>query len=224
MLRHAREVDSTNAVVKRWGADGEPHGTALYADVQTRGRGRRGRSWDSQSGNLHLSVLLRPRLPLAQVPLLCLAAAVAVVEALPGLGLGIKWPNDVLAPDGRKLAGILAELELRNGRVDYVVVGIGVDVRTAPLPTATSLRELGVEVPVAQLAEAVTAGLLRACAALESDGAEAVLSPWRQHAHTLGRRVRVGAVEGIARDIDASGALVLNDGQRILAGDVEMIR
>jgi BirA family biotin operon repressor/biotin-[acetyl-CoA-carboxylase] ligase len=160
------------------------------------------------------------------VPLLCLAAAVEVAAAA-GPSYQIKWPNDVLAPDGRKVAGILAELETAGGCLSHVIVGIGINLVSAPpLPTATSLVAVDgggrdPEVVGRQVAE----GLLRASRQLERDP-QPILKAWRLHAHTLGRHVDVGGVRGLAVDIDTDGALLVRtkDGERrVLAGDVTMV-
>ena len=205
-----------------------PHGTALLADRQTAGKGRLGRVWESPAGaNVHLSVVLRPVLPLHRVPMLCLATAVAVADIC-GEIYTIKWPNDVLAPDGRKVAGILAELETNGGRIDRVIMGVGINLSAAPpLPTATSLFEVdGLARDRDALARRLVQRILVQCARVETDP-ESLLEDWRSRSSTIGARVSVGEVTGVATGIDAEGALwVLDDSgdrHRILAGDVEMI-
>lgn len=226
-MRIVASVGSTNAELKRLARDGAAHGTALFARRQTDGRGRLGRAWAGGEGNVHLSVLVRPRgWPIARAPLACLAAAVATCEAV-GRGCVIKWPNDVLAPDGRKVAGVLAEVEGDGGVVSALIIGVGVNVVTAPpLPSAACLAELGEPPDAVALAEAIAAGTLRWCASLDC-APVGVLGRWRELSGTLGRRVRIGGIEGIADDIDADGALIVrtDDGarRRIVAGDVEMV-
>lgn len=219
-VAHAAEVSSTQDVVRAWAAAGEPHGRALIADGQVAGRGRLGRRWEAAPGDaLLLSVLLRPGLRVDRLPLLALAAAVAVREAC-GPALRIKWPNDLLAPDGRKVAGLLAEVE-----GDAVVLGVGVNLVAAPLPTAACLAELGLGAPREALGPRLVAALLRAVERVRRDPAE-VLQRWREGADTLGRVVRVGGVEGVAEDLGPDGALLVRtaDGLRpVRAGDVEMI-
>ncbi len=225
-IRYVAETGSTNADVATLAAEGAPHGTALVADAQTAGRGRLGRTWISPPGsNLYLSMLLRPNLPLADVPWLTLAAAVAGAETLGPIR--IKWPNDLLADDGRKVAGILAEAEISGGKVAHVVVGIGVNVRSAP-PFAASLAELGA--PLLDRSELAVRWVRRMLywSSVLHCGTPAVGLRWRELSCTLGARVRLGEVEGVATDLDTNGALRVrrDDGseQSILAGEVEMVK
>ncbi len=225
-LLRVAESASTNDDLTALAARGAPHGTALLADRQTAGRGRLGRVWESGEGNVALSVLLRPDLPLERVPLLCLAAAVAVATAA-GPAYRIKWPNDVLAPDDRKVCGILAELDSERGQVRHVVVGIGVNLASAPpLPTAASLLEVdGIRRDPEAFAREVAEGLIASCEQLQEDPSP-VLQRWRALSHTLGREVEVAGVVGRALDIDPDGALRLLTEcgeRRVLAGDVTMV-
>jgi len=141
---------STNDVVERLGLDGAPEGVVVFAETQTQGRGRMGRSWASpRSKGLWFSVLLRPKLPMSALARLTIAASVAVARAIreqTGLSAEIKWPNDILVA-GRKCAGILAEMQAELDALKFVVLGIGLDVNcdAADFPpdvrkTATSLR------------------------------------------------------------------------------------
>lgn len=218
---------STNADLKALARLGAADGTALLADAQEQGRGRLGRSWESPAGaNLYLSVLFRPSLPPQRVPLICLGAA-AVVAEVAGTPLHIKWPNDLLAPDGRKVAGLLAEAEHRRGSLEWLILGIGVNVRSSPTGLhAAHLAEIGGETDRGSLALALLAGL-RELPGLVRARPEELLARWRSHAAWLGQIVRVGGVQGRAADIDDDGALLLDTPQgrrRIVAGDVELVR
>jgi len=225
-IRYVARTGSTNADVRALAASGEPHGTALFADTQTAGRGRLGRTWESPPGaGLALSVLLRPLLPVEHAGLVALATARVVAEAC-GPEYGIKWPNDVLGPGGEKVAGILAELEIAKGRVKWVVVGIGLNVTAAPpeVPTAGCLRAIdGRERDRAELAATLVAGLLRASERLGRTPTEE-LEAWRARSVTLGRQVRVGDVAGEALDVDPDGALRIRDASgvehRVVSGDL----
>lgn len=141
-------VGSTNDVAMQLGHAGEPHGTLVVAEEQTAGRGRVGRKWHSEkTSGIYMTVLLRPAIPPAQAPLLTLLAGLAVREAVAeqtGLAPDLRWPNDVLL-DGKKLGGILTEMNAEPDRTHFVAVGIGINVNQAKFPedlaaTATSLR------------------------------------------------------------------------------------
>lgn len=222
-------VDSTQRVARELADSGAPHGTAVRAEAQSQGRGRQGRRWESPPGdNLLLSVVLRPPGPLHEAPLLSLGAAAGLAVAF---GLRVKWPNDLVVPDGRKVGGLLAELETAGGRIAYVVLGLGLNVNAAPpeLPAA-SLAQLGAEgrLDVSPWlagdrldVEAVADDALRAILAWSSHPAR--LDTWRQRSHTLGRRVRVAGREGVATALRDDGALLV-DGEPVLAGDVELVQ
>jgi BirA family biotin operon repressor/biotin-[acetyl-CoA-carboxylase] ligase len=235
------EVESTNDVAWEALAAGEPDGTVVVADAQTRGRGRAGRTWHTAPGQgLALSVLLHSGCDRRQMAALPLVAGLALARALEALGARaeLKWPNDLLL-GGRKVSGVLAESRRTVEGTDAAVLGVGVNVRQAAgdFPSelaraATSLALAGCETT----REVVAAGFLNALEPLvaslqEGDGAAALMA-WKARARFWGRRLVVrgttGDVEGIARDLDAGGALILEreDGARVavLAGDVEAHR
>ena len=229
-------VGSTNVRAREL-ADAGAEDVVVLADAQTGGRGRLDRTWSSPSGGVWTSLLLRPDLRPAEVPLLTLAAGVATVRAVESVGVdaGLKWPNDVLVPAGdgtgaeRKLAGVLTEMAGEGGRTDWVIVGVGINanVDAADLPQgATSLREDVGDVDRRRLVQR----LLSTFDELRADP-DAVLPAWREAATTLGRRVRVttptGEVVGEAVDVEAPGRLVVetDDGPvRVHAGDCEHLR
>jgi BirA family transcriptional regulator, biotin operon repressor / biotin---[acetyl-CoA-carboxylase] ligase len=227
MIHRVPVTTSTNDDLRALALAGAPHGTAVLADVQTGGRGRLGRRWDSPPGaNVLLSVLVRLPIPPSRLALVTLGAAVATATAC-GPAYRIKWPNDVLAPDGRKVAGILAEAEWANGLPEFVIVGVGVNVGAAPpLPTATRLDDDGTVHDRDTVAADVLRGILVWAETLVDD-VRPVVDAWRARSATLGARVRVNDVEGVALDIGDDGALVVrtDDGtvQRVLAGDVAMV-
>ena len=232
------ELVSTSDRLKALARAGAPEWTTVLADRQTGGRGREGRAWVSPPGGLYLSVLLRPRFE--KVGLLPLAAGVAVAEAAGELGVRVelKWPNDVLV-SGRKLAGILSEAASGPGGVEWVVLGIGVNVAVDPatLPpdlagSATSLRAAGgADVPVAELAAAVIHRLGVGYDALARDPGD-VVSAWRARAAPWwGGMVEVrtgeGGLRGRLLEVDDDGALVVEvEGRRrrLLSGEVTRLR
>jgi BirA family transcriptional regulator, biotin operon repressor / biotin---[acetyl-CoA-carboxylase] ligase len=235
-LQGFAELDSTNEEAKRQAASGAPAGTLIWAKTQTAGRGRRGRSWVSVPGNLYLSLLLRPERPASTVAQLGFAAALAVGEALLPLlpeiaDLAYKWPNDVLVA-GRKISGILLESQaVAEGRVDWLVVGIGVNVASFPAESehpATSLAAAGAA-PVAPetLLEAVARAFHFWYERWLAAGFAPLRSAWLARARGLGQPIRVrlpaGESDGRFAGLDEEGALLLDTGaglRRITAGDV----
>ncbi len=235
-------LPSTNTEAARQAALGAPEGLCVVAREQTAGRGRRERSWVSpKDAGLYLSVVLRPTLEARHWPLITLAAALAVRDALGEacrLEADIKWPNDLLA-GGRKLCGILAETaEGSRGRA--VVLGVGVNLRRDSFPaeisdTATSVEEQTGRAPDAErLLEALTRTLARRYETLHAGGgAEEILHEWqRNSSYAHGRRVRVALAgetfEGITRGLDPDGALRVETDEGInrtvTAGDVTALR
>ncbi|BAW02085.1 biotin--acetyl-CoA-carboxylase ligase [Thermus thermophilus] len=219
--RYLGRVGSTQDVLRAWAEEGAPEGALVLAEVQERGRGRRGRPWESRpGGSLTFSLLLRPSLPLPALGLLPLLAGLALWEGV-GVG-GLKWPNDLLAQDGRKLAGVLLEAKAEGEEVAYALLGVGVNVAWAP-EGAAFLQEFA---PLSRR-EVLEGFLLRLEALLPLlETPEALLDRYRQASYTLGRRVRVrtgkGVVEGLAEDVLPDGSLLV-DGVRVGAGEVELL-
>ena len=229
-------LDSTQNLARDLARDGAPEGTVVIAESQTAGRGRLGRQWHSPAGcNLYCSLVLRPPLPPTAVPTFALVVGLAVADAaqpLVGARPALKWPNDVLL-DGRKVAGILTELDAEIERVRYVIVGIGVNVNTEAFPeelatTATSLR-LAAGHPVDRAR--FTGGLLAALEAryrrFLADGFAAMRPEWEASAALTGKEVRVtapeGEVSGRVLGVDDDGALRLAGPRgelRVLAGEI----
>lgn len=214
MLEWLDQTPSTNAALAAR-AHTLPHGYALAARRQTSGRGRLGRTWAEGEGNLFLSVLLKG-VPAAELPLVTLGAGVVVAREA-GDRFALKWPNDVLDREGRKLAGILCEAAWEQGRLAHVIVGIGVNVRSAPdgVP-ATSLADHGIHTDASTLAESLRTALV------ELDRAT-VLREWSERSCTLHRDVEVGGIRGRAVGLAPDGALLIDTGtsvERVITGDV----
>lgn len=235
------EVDSTNRVLLDRARAGAPEGAVLVADHQSAGRGRLDRRWESAPGaSLLVSVLLRPTLPVARLHLLTVAAGLAARDAcltVAGVGPGLKWPNDLVVEEGgitAKLAGLLAETVITAGRVEAVVVGMGMNLHDIELPlTATSLDRLaGRPVDRAEVLDAWLAAFDRRYGALlVPGGEEALADEHRAACVTLGQHVRVelpsGELTGLATDVTPSGHLVVAgpDGPvEVAAGDVVHLR
>jgi BirA family biotin operon repressor/biotin-[acetyl-CoA-carboxylase] ligase len=215
--------------------DGAAEGLVAVADFQTAGRGRLDRTWEASPGAaLLVSVLLRPDVPPAQMPFVMIAVGLAAadgVEAAAGVRPGLKWPNDLVAADDRKLAGILAE-----GSAGAVVAGIGINVAAGAYPpelaeTATSCEEIaGRPVDREAVLQAFLAALAHRYAALATPAR--LMDDYQANCVTLGRRVKVQlpdrTLEGFAVRIADDGRLMITDREgaphRISAGDVIHLR
>jgi len=249
---------STNDVAKDLAAQGVPEGTVVVADEQTAGRGRLARRWLAPPRTCLLcSLLFRPDLPPIQaqrLTMLCSLAAADAIEQVAGLYVHLKWPNDLVAKSQigksaspqirnpqsaiwRKLAGILTETGITGERLDFAVVGIGVNVNVGPgalpslAPDATSiLAEVGRPVDRVALLVALLAGVERRYQALRAG--ESPHREWAARLATLGQPVVVstsaGVLTGVAESVDEYGALLLRlpDGglRWLLAGDVTLAR
>ena len=236
-VEYHESIGSTNDRARERAADGD-RDIVVVADEQTGGRGRLERSWDSPPGGIWASTVLDPTLPAAHVPLVTLAAGVAVVDACRAVGVEatLKWPNDVLVGDdpdsergGRKLAGILTEMEGEADRVSWLLVGIGLNANIAPeaLPNdATSLKEQDGDVDRRMVLQTILESLSALVAAPET-----IIEQWRAYSSTLGRAVRVDTgreqLVGQAVDVQFPGALVVDtdSGEEVVhAGDCEHLR
>jgi len=231
-------ITSTNTRAIALARQGAPQGTLVLAEAQTAGRGRLGRRWYAPPGSsLLMSLILRPLLAPRQAQCTTMICSLGIVEAVArecGLAAQVKWPNDIVL-DGKKLGGLLTELGLHGDQLDYVVVGMGLNVNldVAALPDlmtpATSLSaEAGRCISRLELLSAILEGI-----EARSDRLVRGWSPheeWRQHLATLGEWVRVSSleevIEGTAEDVDEDGALLVrtDDGElrRVLVGDVTL--
>lgn len=216
------------------------HGTLVVAGVQTGGRGRLGRSWGSPAGGLWMSLVLRPEFDTSLAPRVTQAAAVGAAKALWSFGVEarIKWPNDLLVV-GRKVCGILAESRAKyaaGGRLDYVVLGVGMNANLDPADLAvpdrevTTIRsELGRDVNLLELLRALLSSLDVELGRIEDFGA--VLEDWRTLNCTLGEWVRVRrfaeTLEGWAVELTPEGALLLKTPRgtfELFEGEIEHLR
>jgi BirA family biotin operon repressor/biotin-[acetyl-CoA-carboxylase] ligase len=240
-IRVFEETNSTNDVAEKLARDGVKEGVVVFAESQTRGRGRLGRKWISPPRKgLWFSVLLRPDLRPQAATQFTVAAATALFRAIhdqTGLTPEIKWPNDILIK-GRKVAGVLTELSAELDLVKHLILGIGVDVNlaTSEFPAelrklATSLKiESGRHVQRAALAARILNELDRDYERIHSHRFLEIADEWQQHCATLGRRVSIQIGErvlhGHAEALDEDGALLLRTQhgrlERIIGGDVTL--
>jgi BirA family biotin operon repressor/biotin-[acetyl-CoA-carboxylase] ligase len=240
-IRVFRQTTSTNDVVEKMARDGVKEGVVVFAETQTCGRGRLGRKWTSPPGKgLWFSILLRPDMRPLEMTRITVASATALRRAIAGhsgLTTDIKWPNDILI-NGRKVAGILTELSAELDHVNFVILGIGVDVNVAASDlapdvrrTATSLKiEAGRSIPRPDLAVAILRELDHDYNRIGIGQFAAVSDEWQEHCVTLGRHVsiRMGPHEfrGRAEALGENGELLLRSEhghlERISGGDVSL--
>ncbi len=225
-----REIDSTMTAARELARQGCPAFTVVTAERQKQGRGRMQRAGKSAAGGLYFTSGLRPRRPAAVGSLVTFAAGVVWARLLNvdyGLPVGLKWPNDMLV-DERKLSGLLAEMETRGDMVDFVNVGIGLNVNNDPSanePRAVSLKAL-LGRPLSRR-ELLARFLERFEQRMADDRLDNIIAAWKPLAVTLGRQVSIqtmhATLSGIARDVDETGALMLEqaDGRlmRVVHGD-----
>jgi BirA family biotin operon repressor/biotin-[acetyl-CoA-carboxylase] ligase len=238
-FHYFNEIGSTNTHARELAEHGAAEGGVVIAESQSQGRGRLGRRWESPPfNNLYLSVILRPQLTPRDAPQITLTAAVALIETV-GFFLAdppaIKWPNDILV-NNKKLAGILTEAACNAERVEYVILGVGLNLnyRIDAMPEelrrrATSLADLtGQNVSRETVLVRLIQDLDRCYGELEETGFEALRPRWEAHFGLRGRRVRVElgdqTIVGRALGIDRDGALLVEDehgqSRSIVAGDV----
>jgi BirA family biotin operon repressor/biotin-[acetyl-CoA-carboxylase] ligase len=238
-LHYFLEIDSTNAYARQLAAAGAEEGEIVVAEAQTRGRGRLGRSWISPPFvNLYLSVILRPVLPPIHAPQLTLMAAVALADTVASflhIAPTIKWPNDILV-ENRKLAGILTESRCDSERIEFVILGIGVNLNypVERMPHAIRERATSIlsvtekKVSREEFFRRLIQALDRCYGEIEESGFDGLARRWEARFGLRGKKVRAQmagrTIIGTARGIDTEGALILQDArgerQRIVAGDV----
>ncbi|HOE93405.1 MAG TPA: biotin--[acetyl-CoA-carboxylase] ligase [Methanofastidiosum sp.] len=229
------EVDSTNNKAKQIASE-EKEGTVVISEVQTSGRGRRGREWNSPKGGIYISFILKPNIPPEKAPQLTLVSSLALVETLKSmdkkLDAKIKWPNDILIK-GKKISGILTELSSDIEKINHIVVGVGVNLNTDKnaLPeTGTSLKtEMGENVSIKLFLKLFLEHFDLVYKEYITNGINKIIERWKFNSDTLGKKVKIIGMnetfEGLAKDIDENGALILKTGEKeikVYSGDVSL--
>ena len=224
-------VDSTNLIAKAWAREGFPGPAAVFADRQSAGRGRRGRSFFSPAGGLYMSLVVdSPGLHPGQLTTLAAVAVARAVQATTGLELAIKWVNDLLLK-GKKVCGILTEGVLIDKQLKKTVIGIGINTGPARFPGEleqiagtlyTADRPLDKEQMAAHIIREILSGIPRIPEHMDS---------YRRLCLTLGQQVRFEqsgqAHEGLAVDVDEEGALLVRAGDgimKVFAGEVSLLK
>jgi BirA family biotin operon repressor/biotin-[acetyl-CoA-carboxylase] ligase len=231
-------IDSTNTAAKKLADNGVPEGTAVIADYQTAGRGRFNRTWHGEAGkNIIVSLILRPREEqsahlLTYLTALCVANT---AEDMAGVKAECKWPNDLLI-SGKKFCGILLESAWNDSSIDYVVVGIGMNVNQETFPnelrqTATSLKkESGREFERGSIIRNFFERIENAYLQSQKSGYNRFLKEWKMKSSMFGKEISLeqsgNILRGRAIDLDTDGALVIKNHDRVLkvfAGDVTVL-
>ncbi len=236
---YSKEIDSTNREAKDLADEGAPEGTLILSEAQIKGKGRKGRTWFSPpKGGIYISLILRPTISPVEAPKFTLLAAVAIAEALLSmtpLNINIKWPNDILV-NGKKIAGILTEMSTEMDAVNYIVVGLGLNVNTPKFPyeiqgIATSiLIETGKVFPRVRLIQDYLQRYETYYEMVKKTGFDPIINRWKDLSNIIGKKVEVNVIGnqfiGEALDIDGDGALILRDDQgvfhRIISGDITL--
>ncbi len=234
-----KETDSTNMQAKILAAAHAPEGTLVTAEAQTLGRGRKQRDWFAPAGDgIYASLILRPVIAPDQASCITLTTAVSVAEALisiTGLAVQIKWPNDILI-HGKKAVGILTEISTEMDSIDYVIVGLGINVNTAKDTFPAELRGKATSIFIETGRRFSRTEILRACLEhferdyrlLQETGFDAILNRWKALSNLIGKHITIQTIKnkytGHVTDIDSDGALLLKDSQgtihRIVSGDL----
>ncbi|MFQ5940876.1 MAG: biotin--[acetyl-CoA-carboxylase] ligase [Nitrososphaerales archaeon] len=242
-IHHFNVIDSTQDLAIRMAEENVPEGIVVIGERQKRGRARVGRKWIAPKGGIWLSAILRPKIPTAESTILPLVVALAVCNAIRDVckvNARVKWPNDVVI-NGKKVAGTLVEMSCEADRVNYIVIGIGVNANvsvrniesrikeTDGYYGATSLmKERGKELDRIVLVRSILNELESLYLELEKEGSDMIIQSWNDLSATLGNNVTVLqneiCLEGKAVGIDYDGALLVKllngDIRRVVAGDV----
>jgi BirA family transcriptional regulator, biotin operon repressor / biotin---[acetyl-CoA-carboxylase] ligase len=223
-------VDSTMNIARDLARNRCSHFTVVIAGRQEKGKGRLKRTWRSSEGGLYFTIVIRPDIPPALSSRVNFAASMVLARTLRSrfdVRAAVKWPNDILV-DGKKLAGILSEMDAETDRVNYINIGIGINVNNDPTPyepTAVSLKQiLGKPVKRRELLKAFLDGFEHT---VDDGNLANVVSQWKRYTQTLNRQVKIvttrEVAQGLAVDVDDDGALILKmpDGslKRIIYGD-----
>lgn len=231
------KIDSTNIYAKKLAKEGVLEGCVVVADKQEKGRGRKDRTWTSPEGGLWFSIIVYPGIPPQNAMIITMAASVSIVEAIiknTGLKPEIKWPNDVLI-NGKKISGILTELDAEIDRINYAVVGIGINVNNNILKdledVATSLKiQAKKNCSRVELLADILNNFDKNYSYIKSGDFGFIRDSWFIHANIIGKKVEISRetdkIVGVISDIDESGCLILKTDQgfeRIITGDVKFL-
>ena len=231
------EVDSTNTVAKFLAEFGSDEGAVVISEVQTKGKGRHGKKWESPTGGIWLSIILKPEISPSKASLITLATGVAVAKTLRNIGVDarIKWPNDILIND-KKVSGILTEANAKFNTIDYVIVGIGIDsnLNIDVLPerlqkeSTTLKEELETKITETELISKFLNEFEKVYDLFKEENFDDILYDWRKMSQTIGSYVEIKqtlgkSLKGYAVGINNRGALILEEDngnlKKIISGE-----
>ncbi len=234
---YLKTVDSTNNYAKKLIKNEYLEGTVIISEIQTKGRGRKNREWISPEGGLWFSVILNPNIPTMKGMLITMLCSVSIVESIKkitGLNPVIKWPNDILI-NNKKVCGILTELDAEIDRINYMIVGIGINVNNIInkklLNMATSLsNEKKVDISRVNLFINILDNLDKNYLIFKSNQIKYIREQWIKYSNIIGRKIRIinnkKEITGKVLSVDESGCLILNyNGKniKIITGDIKYL-
>lgn len=234
-IYHYPTLASTNTTAKQKTLEQIPEGTIIIADTQTKGRGRKNRTWHSPYGGLWFSTILYPDLPPERSMFLTMAASISVAQAIEettGIKPVIKWPNDILI-NNRKICGILTELDAEIDKINYVIIGIGINVNNEIenklKPIAISLKEI-TKKPISRVE------ILRSILKHFDKNYSYIKNPdyirdlWFSYSKIIGKKIMIyegeNKIIGVVQDVDESGCLIIDSNgepKRIVSGDISFL-
>ena len=236
-IYHFEKIDSTNLYSKKLIKEDVEEGTVVIADIQLKGRGRKNRIWLSPKGGLWFSLILYPSISPERGMLITMASSIAVAQGIidiTDLTPEIKWPNDLLISK-KKVCGILTELESKEKKINYAVVGIGINVNNILnndlQNIATTLKqEVGNQISRIELLKSILKRYDENYYKLISGDHNSIRDLWLQYSNIIGKKIKVedgkNVVTGVAIDIDDNGCLVLNNNNgkiKIFSGDIQIL-
>ncbi|KYK20184.1 hypothetical protein AYK24_04095 [Thermoplasmatales archaeon SG8-52-4] len=234
---HFDTIDSTNIYAKKLIKSGIHEGVIILSDIQTSGRGRKNRIWSSPKGGLWFSIVLYPNISPNKAMLLTMASSIAVfqgIKKITGIEAEIKWPNDLLI-NGRKICGILTEIDSEKQKINYCIIGIGINVNNELEKelqiNATNLKkELNKEISIHELFRAIIENFDENYNKLLSGDYDFIRGPWLKHSNIIGRKIQViddkNITTGKVIQVDSDGYIILNtiNGNiKIISGDIKYL-
>jgi BirA family biotin operon repressor/biotin-[acetyl-CoA-carboxylase] ligase len=234
---HFDTIDSTNIYAKKLAKEGIEEGVIIFADVQTSGRGRKNRLWSSPKGGLWFSVVLYPNISPKKAMLLTMASSIAVfqgIKKITGIKAEIKWPNDLLI-NGRKICGILTEIDSEKQKINYCIIGIGINVnneleKELQLDATTLKKELNKEILIHELLRAIIENFDENYNKLLSGEYDFIRESWLKCSNIIGRKIQViddkTVLTGKVVKVDSDGYILLNTANgeiKIISGDIKYL-